>query len=157
MGPAAFAATAATKHSVARPECLHVDVDMNSYPVPQGQPGAIGPAMAGGSRNAGARTIDNEEQTTRGRKRIIDEAKRPDVTKPHAVFLELCAGAAGLTGAVVRVGMPCDSPQDIFDKTYSGIQEEFDLLQPSHVRAIIKGIKRRKYRWVHGAPPCKTF
>ena len=68
------------------------------------------------------------------------------------VFLELFAGAAGLTGAVRRKGLPTRSPVDNY--TVSG---GFDLLRNGDFSKVRSDLRSGAVKWVHGGPPCKTF
>ena len=70
-------------------------------------------------------------------------------------FLELFAGEAGLTAAVRRAGGLVHTPGDIHvnDRTLS----ELDLTDNQTFKKIKQWIKRKKIRWLHLAPPCRTF
>lgn len=72
-----------------------------------------------------------------------------------ATFLEIFAGAAGLTAAVKRKGGIAVDACDI--QTGAEMIEEFDLLKTESFKKLKKMIKLRKIRWLHLAPPCKTF
>ena len=70
-------------------------------------------------------------------------------------FVELFAGVAGLSRAVQAKGMKVASLSD-FDPTYQA-RTSFDLLKVSDFSRLLRFIKRKKVRWLHAAPPCKTF
>ena len=77
------------------------------------------------------------------------EAVLKDVT-----FLELFAGEAGLTKAVQRAGGVVMDPVDVNDNDAT---VNFDLRKTGHFKKLKKLIKEKKVRWLHLAPPCKTF
>ena len=64
-------------------------------------------------------------------------------------FLELFAGEAGLTAAVRRAAGDIRAN----DRTLS----ELDLTDNQTFKKIKQLIKRKKIRWLHLAPPCRTF
>ena len=71
------------------------------------------------------------------------------------VFLEIFAGAAGLTSAVQRLGgraiIACDIHSDADNVKF------LDLTNANCFKDLKSLIKKRKVRWLHLAPPCKTF
>ena len=70
-------------------------------------------------------------------------------------FLELFAGAGGLTAAVKRMGVPVRPALDVAGK---GIDADYaDLMDDKVFRNLLKAAKRGRIRWLHGGPPCKTF
>ena len=71
------------------------------------------------------------------------------------LFLELFAGAGGLTAAVGRSGMRTAVPEDIVQQDGS-LAPHFDLLQMGHLQRV-KKLCRTRVRWLHGGLPCKTF
>ena len=74
------------------------------------------------------------------------------------VFLELFAGAGGLTAAVRRAGRQVKEAQDLRDVRHAGqLRTEFDLLSNSHFSDLKKLVRSGRVRWLHGGPPCKTF
>ena len=70
-------------------------------------------------------------------------------------FLEIFAGAAGLTSAVKRVGGVAISACDINSDTAE--VKVFDLTNNACFKEVKTLLKRKKVRWLHLAPPCKTF
>eukprot|EP00972_Heterocapsa_arctica_P016481 2431969-Heterocapsa_arctica.AAC.1 len=72
-------------------------------------------------------------------------------------FLELFAGAGGLTAAVRRTGNAVEEAQDLRDPSGRGFQHQFDLLNNEHYALVKKLCRSGKIRWLHGGPPCKTF
>ena len=71
-------------------------------------------------------------------------------------FLELFAGKARLTAAVRKHADVC-IPQDIFNARGEHRGIEYDLTNPRVVKQIKAMIRRGEIRWLHCAPPCKTF
>ena len=78
-------------------------------------------------------------------------------SEERLLFLELFAGAGGLTAAVRRLGMPALDPQDLLKPDDSGLSMEYDLANESHFKELRSMIRMGKIRWLHGGPPCKTF
>lgn len=76
-------------------------------------------------------------------------------TSKDATFLEIFAGEAGLTNAVKRAGLPCLKVLDIHRDTDNVI--EFDLAKQEPFKKLKKLLRRGRVRWLHLAPPCKTF
>ena len=72
-------------------------------------------------------------------------------------FLELFAGAGGLTAAVRRLHLPAFEPQDLLKPDESGFNKHFDLSLDEHFKELRSLIRKGNIRWLHGAPPCKTF
>ena len=75
--------------------------------------------------------------------------------KGDAVFLELFAGEAGLTKAVQKLGYKVLEPGDI--NVGGNVKVQLDLRNNNHFKALKKLIKTKQVRWLHLAPPCKTF
>ena len=82
---------------------------------------------------------------------------RCSTSEDTSLFLELFAGAGGLTAAVRRLGLPALDPQDLLKPDESGLSKEYDLAIESHFKELRSMIRMGKIRWLHGAPPCKTF
>ena len=74
---------------------------------------------------------------------------------PH--FLELFAGAGGLTAAVRRLSHPAFESQDLLKSDESGFNRHFDLGVDEHFKELRGLCRRGSVRWLHGAPPCETF
>lgn len=72
-----------------------------------------------------------------------------------ATFLEIFAGEAGLTNAVKRTGLPCMCAVEI--RGESGEAVEFDLTKKEPFVKLKALLRKGKVRWLHLAPPCKTF
>jgi hypothetical protein len=72
-----------------------------------------------------------------------------------AVFIELFAGAGGLTLAINKLKLPTLHAMDV--AAPSGDVEYEDLRKESTYRKYLDIAKSGKVRWMHGAPPCKTF
>ena len=70
-------------------------------------------------------------------------------------FMELFAGEAGLTLAVKRVVGNVFTPGDIVQSDRAGVA--MDLLDNGQFKALKSEIKKGRVRWLHLAPPCKTF
>ena len=70
-------------------------------------------------------------------------------------FLEIFAGEAGLTLEIKRVGISVDDPGDV--REGGRVVDGFDLLDTASFKKLKSKIKRKRYRWIHFAPPCKTF
>lgn len=70
-------------------------------------------------------------------------------------FLEIFAGEAGLTGAVRRLGIVALEAVDIHACNSNDLQ--FDLTRNEPFKKLKKLIKTKRVRWLHLAPPCKTF
>ena len=82
--------------------------------------------------------------------------KRSRSPQRNRYFCELFAGVGGLTAAVARVGLPVHRPLSDFDAAYS-VKTGFDLQRISDFHKLRSLITRRRVRWLHAAPPCKTF
>ena len=70
-------------------------------------------------------------------------------------FMELFAGEAGLTQAVRREEMSVFEPGEI--RVGGRIATGTDLLCNTTFKQLKSAIKQKKVRWLHTAPPCKTF
>ena len=78
--------------------------------------------------------------------------------KPHYVlFLELFAGAGGLTAAARRLNLPAFELQDLLKSDESGFNRHFDFGADEHLKELRGLCRRGSVRWLHGAPPCETF
>ena len=82
---------------------------------------------------------------------------RPSEKETTQHFLELFAGAGGLTAAVRRLNLPAFEPQDLLKSDESGLNKHFDLGVDEHFKELRGLCRRGSVRWLHGAPPCKTF
>ena len=97
-------------------------------------------------------TASREVQTT------LTRVKSTGLMRKQATggtFVELFAGVAGLSRAVQAKGLKVASLSD-FDPTYKA-RTSFDLLKVSDFSRLFRFIKQQKVRWLHAAPPCKTF
>ena len=81
----------------------------------------------------------------------------PSADNKTLYFLELFAGAGGLTAAVRRLGIPAFEPHDLLKPDESGLEKAYDLCNPAHFNELRATIRRGEIRWLHGGPPCKTF
>lgn len=72
-----------------------------------------------------------------------------------SAFMELFAGEAGLTLAVKRQDIKTFEPGEV--RAEGRVATSIDLSCNATFRWIKKLIKSKKVRWVHFAPPCKTF
>ena len=70
-------------------------------------------------------------------------------------FLELFAGEAGLTEAVRKAGMPVMDPGDIREGPRVALM--LDLTDNKTFKKLKSMIKCKKIRWLHMAPPCRSF
>ena len=70
-------------------------------------------------------------------------------------FMELFAGEAGLTLAVKREVGNVFTPGDIEQNSQAGVT--MDLLNNETFKTLKSKIKKGLVRWLHLAPPCKTF
>ena len=71
--------------------------------------------------------------------------------RKHA-FIEVFAGEGNLSKAVGKMGaetMPLDA--------FTDSSAHFDLLKDSHFKKLKKYIKSKRIRWLHLAPPCRTY
>ena len=82
---------------------------------------------------------------------------RPSEKETTLQFLELFAGAGGLTAAVRRLNLPAFEPQDLLKSDESGFNRHFDLGVDVHFKELRGLCRRGSVRWLHGAPPCNTF
>ena len=82
---------------------------------------------------------------------------RPSEQEATPHFLELFAGAGGLTAAVRRLSLPAFEPQDLLKSDESGFNRHFDLGVDEHFKELRGLCRRGSVRWLHGAPPCETF
>ena len=103
-----------------------------------------------GSTEGSKRKRSPEEKRTSGRRH-----RSPAPRRDKRMFCELFAGVAGLSAAVRDRGIPVMALSK-FTPDYSE-QSSFDLLRQADFDKLIKMIKRGKIRWLHCAPPCKTF
>ena len=72
-------------------------------------------------------------------------------------FLELFAGAGGLTAAVRRAGGIAMEPEDAWADNEGGVRLECDLSKEVVFRRILKVIRERRVPRPHGGPPCRTI
>ena len=72
-------------------------------------------------------------------------------------FQELFVGAGGLTSAVRRLDVAAHSPGDLPDPDGGHEGSVLDLLDDKLFRWMKVQIRRGCIRWLHLAPPCKTF
>lgn len=70
-------------------------------------------------------------------------------------FMELFAGEAGLTQAVRRQGLHVLEPGEI--QTSSRVVTSMNLLCNKTFAELKALTKKRRVRWLHMAPPCRTF
>ena len=143
-----------------------------NFPMPVSAPISFGPeatrlgekkSAAGLAAGFKGRPETREpEVRARGRspRQIMDTCKRQRHRSKNpragaATFVEVFAGVAGLTAAVKRRGMPATALTD-WDPTYTR-KLAFDLLRTSDFNKLCRMIKRGKVKWLHAAPPCKTF
>jgi len=87
---------------------------------------------------------------------VGEVAGAPSTESP--AFLELFAGAGGLTAAVARLGLPIHQPVDV--RAAQGEVVDLaagDLLDPRVFRYYVQLTRRGRVRWLHGGPRCKTF
>ena len=99
--------------------------------------------------------------------RLQPARRRPAASELHRVrpsgkeailhFLELFAGAGGLTAAVRRLNLITFEPQDLLKSDESGFNRHFDLGADEHFKELRGLCRRGSVRWLHVAPPCKTF
>ena len=82
---------------------------------------------------------------------------RPSEKETTTHFLELFAGAGGLTAAVRRLNLPVFESQDLAKSDESGFNRHFDLGAGEHFKELRGLCRRGSVRWLHGASPCKTF
>ena len=78
----------------------------------------------------------------------------------EGVFVELFAGAGGLTSAVRRLGLAVVPATDFVPSGRQGSSEEVsfaDLLDNATYDRLLRAAKRGEFRWLHGGPPCKSF
>ena len=111
-------------------------------------------------RIAQRRRVHHSADTTqRGRLPALDSAgqyrRRSKSPARHGYFCELFAGAAGLSAAVRRVGKVA-RPLSSLTPDYQH-RTGFNLLNLSDFQKLLKEIKQGRIRWLHAAPPCKTF
>ena len=67
------------------------------------------------------------------------------------------AGTGNLTRAVRRAGLLVEAPEDITSGDRKVLQEQYDVLSPSHFKHLVKLLKSGRVRWLHLAPPCSTM
>jgi len=73
-------------------------------------------------------------------------------------FLELFAGAGGLSAAVARLGLPVHRPVDARSAQGEVIGLSVGDLRHGKVFAFyLKLARSGRVSWLHGGPPCKTF
>ena len=81
--------------------------------------------------------------------------KSDDTWQNDMTFLDFFAGEAGLTKAVMRAGVAVLQAHDIHG---NGLNEKtFDLTKTEPFKQSKKLLRTNKVRWLHLAPPCKTF
>lgn len=86
-------------------------------------------------------------------KRKLEKLVTDSVT--DTAFMELFAGEAGLTLAVKREVGNVFTPGDIVQSIQSGVA--MNLLDNEMFKSLKTKIKKGLVRWLHLAPPCKTF
>jgi len=80
-----------------------------------------------------------------------DDAQRGATTQP-GYFLELFAGAGGLTAAIRRKGLPVRAAVDVLS---TGL--DVDLRVKSVYVGLLQAGKSGRIRCLHGGPPCRIF
>ena len=91
----------------------------------------------------------NDPQRVKHRKQATKTQKTP-------VFLELFAGEGMLTKVVGQYAATC-VPQDIYDGGDNYVGGKMDLLIPENQKRLRTMVRKQEVRWLHCAPPCKTF
>jgi len=82
----------------------------------------------------------------------------PGTLSEGPAFLELFAGAGGLSAAVARLGLPVHRPVDVRAAQGEVIGLAVgDLLVGKVYAYYLKLARSGRVRWLHGGPPCKTF
>ena len=70
-------------------------------------------------------------------------------------FAEVVVGAAGFAAAVRKAGVEVDA--FTMRRPDRALASGFDMLALSDFRDLSRRIRRRRYRWIHFAPPYWTF
>ena len=125
--------------------------------------GAAGPAPgarvsqeAAGESDPGGRRPGPLSAPVSGASRGSGAAEPASSEEGAPVFMELFAGAGGLTAAVVRAGLAARRAEDIVGAD-GDAGRHFDLRRNEVFKRLRSDLRRGNIRWLHGAPPCKTF
>ena len=81
---------------------------------------------------------------------VVGVARLPQSDLGRSGLVEVFSGVAGLTAAVRRQGGDANIIQDEFTTV-------FDITINDHFQNLKKMTRGKKVRWLHGAPPCRTF
>lgn len=84
-----------------------------------------------------------------------DKERSPAQELNDATFLELFAGEAGLTEAVGKANIPVMNPGDV--REGPRVVLALDLKDNGTFKSLKSMIKRKQIRWLHMAPPCRSF
>ena len=82
--------------------------------------------------------------------------KQATKTQKTPVFLKLFAGEGMLTKVVGQYAATY-VPHDIYDAGDNYIGGKMDLLIPENQKRLRTMVRKQEVRWLHCAPPCKTF
>ena len=77
------------------------------------------------------------------------EPKAAELVPDSVHFLEIFSGNGGLTKAVRRLNLKAADPIDI--------AAGHDVTKPTTLKQILKAIRERRIRWLHLAPPCRSY
>ena len=91
----------------------------------------------------------NDPEKDKHRKKATELQKPP-------VFLELFAGEGMLTKVVGQCAATY-VPQDVFDGKGNYVGGKMNLLIPENQKRLRTMVRKQEVRWLHCAPPCKTF
>ena len=91
---------------------------------------------------------------------VLPEVEQQSVTRQQAgtchtapFFLELFAGAGGLTAAIKRLGLPARDALDVAGQGMGAVYA--DLLDDNTFKNLKKLARRGRIRWLHGGPRAK--
>ena len=72
------------------------------------------------------------------------------------LLLEIFAGCAGLSRALIKIGLECGTPFEAYPKKGVYVREH-DLLDPAIVSQLLKLIYKKVYACLHFGMPCSSF
>ena len=115
----------------------------------------MGEGKVGGSR-AGALWTEDKKQLLKRKLEHYRQYMKTEEDQEPPRFLELFAGSGRLT-ETVKKHAAVYIPQDIFDRKGKFVGGEMDLTVSENQVRIRTLVRKQKVRWLHCAPPCKTF
>ncbi len=98
-----------------------------------------------------------EELAPGGEFRPVPGLNPKPIVYKKVLMGEIFGGTCVLTAAVRAAGGKTLKPWDLFDPSKMVQQAEFNLLEREGEKRLADLIKEGTLKWLHFAPPCKSF